>query len=200
MRMTQVVVAFVLALILVGNSGCQTMRRLRSAITGTPTTQKAAAAAAGEKSEPKKAGDPADEDDEAKSKEPQKTLYERLGGEKAIAALVDDLVARAAANPKVNFTRKGSNREWPATGENVARLKARLIQFFGTATGGPQRYEGQDMRTAHRGMQITGAEFDAFVADAAASLDHLEAPQKERKEVLELIEAARGTIVEQPPR
>jgi hemoglobin len=133
-----------------------------------------------------------------KEAEPHKTLYDRIGGEATIVAVVEDLVARAAANPSVNFTRKGTPREWQATPENVARLKKRLIQFLGTATGGPQRYEGEDMRTAHRGMQIRPAEFAAFVKDVRAALEQAGVKEKERKELIAIIESARGTIVEQP--
>src|SRR5215471_5370525 len=56
----------------------------------------------------------------------EKPLYERLGGEPAIKAVVDDFVARAAANPKVNFTRKGTTVEWEASAENAAVLKKHL--------------------------------------------------------------------------
>src|SRR5262245_38978531 len=59
----------------------------------------------------------------------ERTLYDRLGGEKAVTAVVDDFVARAAKNPKVNFTRKGTDAEWEASQENVARLKKHLVQF-----------------------------------------------------------------------
>src|SRR5687768_1154592 len=52
-----------------------------------------------------------------------KTLYERLGGEPAVTAVVEDFVGRAAADPKVNFTRKGTPYEWQATDANVAKLK-----------------------------------------------------------------------------
>ena len=126
----------------------------------------------------------------------ERTLYDRIGGEATIIAIVDDLMARAAADPKVNFTRTGTTRPWQATPDNLARLRTRLIQFLGTATGGPQRYEGEDMRTAHKGMRIAGAEFDAFAEAFKASLETAKVPQKEQKELLEIIESTRGPIVE----
>ena len=126
----------------------------------------------------------------------ERTLYDRIGGEPTIVAIVDDLMTRAAADPKVNFTRTGTTRPWQATPDNLARLRTRLIQFLGTATGGPQRYEGEDMRTAHRGMNITRGEFDAFAADCRASLEKTGVREKERKELLAIIESARGTVVE----
>ena len=126
----------------------------------------------------------------------ERTLYGRIGGEPTIVAIVDDLMARAAADPKVNFTRAGTTRPWQATPDNLARLRTRLIQFLGTATGGPQRYEGEDMRTAHRGMNITRGEFTAFTEHVRASLEKAGVKEKERKELLAIIESARGTVVE----
>jgi hemoglobin len=133
------------------------------------------------------------------SKKPARSLYDRLGGEAAIRAVVDDFVPRAASDEKVNFTRKGiPGHEWQATPENVAKLKERLVQFIGVATGGPQKYEGKDMVSAHKGMQITDAEFDALAADLKASLDQLNVPAQEQKDLLEAIGSTRGAIVEKP--
>jgi len=189
MRMIPLLSALVLALtltLMIALSGCQTK-------CPCPTTRPVAAAAA----DPKKAGDPADDDTEtAREKEPQQTLYERMGGEATIVAVVDDLLSRAIADPALNFTRKGTSHEWQPTPENLALLKTRLIQFLGTATGGPQRYEGQDLRTSHRDMHLTAKEFNAFVKDCRASLEHAGVKDKERKEVLEILESARGSIVE----
>ena len=63
----------------------------------------------------------------------------------------------------LNFTRAGTGAEWQATPENVDQLKQRLVAFVASASGGPQRYDGEDMRTAHEGMQITNEEFDMLV-------------------------------------
>ena len=133
------------------------------------------------------------------AKEPTRPLYDRLGGEEALRAVVDDFVARAAADDQVNFTRKGvPGHEWQPTPDNVQKLKDRLVQFLCVATGGPQRYEGQDMRTIHKGMQITDAQFDAAVADLKASLDAHKVPPREQKELLDIVGATRGVIVENP--
>lgn len=187
MRMNNLLNVLVLALMMIITiGGCQPMRG--------PTTR---SATEGDTSSPKKASDPADDDAAAtKEKEPHRTLYDRIGGEATIVAVVDDLVARTIANPRVNFTRRGTPRQWQPTPQNLTLLKKRLIQFLGTATGGPQRYQGQDMRTAHRGMQISDREFDAFTKDLQASLEQAGVKAKERKELLEIVESARGTIVE----
>lgn len=123
------------------------------------------------------------------------TLYKRLGGEPAIRAVVHDFVGRGAANPKVNFTRKGHPNEWDATPANVAKLEQRLVEFIGMATGGPQKYKGKDMVPAHKGMEITNAEFDALAADLSASLDKFKVPAKEKGELMTVVGGTRGEIV-----
>src|SRR5262249_2433831 len=134
---------------------------------------------------------------EKKGAEPvKKTLYERLGGEAALKAVVDDFVARTAANPKVNFTRKGTPVEWKATDENVALVKKRLVQFNGMATGGPQKYEGKDMKTVHKGMEIASAEFDAMAADLAATLHKFKVGAKEQEDLFALIVPLAKDIIE----
>lgn len=125
-----------------------------------------------------------------------KSLYERLGGESAIAAVVDDFVARAASNEKVNFARKGTGKEWNATPENVAHVKQGLIDMIGQAAGGPQKYTGKDMKTAHKGMMISGAEFDAIAGDLKASLDKFKVPAREQNELLAVVAGTRKDIVE----
>jgi hemoglobin len=125
-----------------------------------------------------------------------RSLYERLGGEPAVKAVVDDFVNRAAADPKVNFTRKGTDKEWAATPDNVAKLKMHLTQFVAQAAGGPQKYQGKAMKPLHAGMKITSAEFDAAAADLVASLDKFKVPQKEKDELMAVVGSTKGDIVE----
>jgi len=132
----------------------------------------------------------------AADKESIQSLVDRLGGDAAIRAVVDDFVPRALADDRVNFTRRGTPREWQATPQNVAKFKERMVEFIGVATGGPQKYEGQDMGTAHKGMKITDAEFDALAHDLKISLEKLNVPARENKELLEIVGSARGVIVE----
>ncbi|HET6360689.1 MAG TPA: group 1 truncated hemoglobin [Gemmatimonadota bacterium] len=123
------------------------------------------------------------------------TLYDRLGGEAAIAAVVDTLVALASADAELNFTRQGTANEWEATPENVALFKTRMVQFVGQATGGPQVYEGQDMATAHAGMQITDEEFDRLAGHLEAALDAYDVPETEKQELFAIVETTRSAIV-----
>lgn len=127
----------------------------------------------------------------------KKSLYERLGGEPAITAVVDDFVARASVNPAVNITRKGEGRVWDPTPENVTHLKKMVVIFIAQATGGPQKYTGKDMKTAHAGMKITEAQFNAAAADLSASLDKFKVPKAEKEELMAIAASTKADIVGQ---
>jgi hemoglobin len=115
------------------------------------------------------------------------SLYERLGGKTAITAVIDDFVARCAADPRINgkFART-----------DIPRLKASLIDQVCEAAGGPCTYSGRDMRTTHDGMQVTAGEFDALVADLVATLDKFSVPAAEKNELLGVLGPMRSDIVE----
>ena len=123
------------------------------------------------------------------------TLWYRLGGEKAVRAVVHDFVGRGAVNPKVNFTRKGKPNEWKPTPKDLEKLEQRLVEFISEHTGGPMKYKGKSMVTVHTGMQITNEEFDALAGDLAASLDALKVKKRERDELIAVVASTRGQIV-----
>ncbi len=134
-------------------------------------------------------------------------LFDRLGGEKGISAIVEDFTPRVLQDPRVNWERKDVKRgfflfrksdappPWSATTVNLANLKKHLVQFLVLATGGPVHYDGRDMKSAHAGMKISNPEFDAVLGDLKASLDRLQIPNKEQKELLSIIESTRPQIV-----
>ena len=126
----------------------------------------------------------------------EKSLYERLGGEAALKAVVDDFVGRAAGNAKVNFFRKGTDKEWKPQPADVDMLKKRLVQLLGAVTGGPQKYEGKDMKSLHAGMKITAAEFGAIAGDLKATLDKFKVPAKEQAEVMKIVGGTAADIIE----
>lgn len=134
------------------------------------------------------------------------TLFDRLGGEQGITAIVEDFTPRALQDPRVNWQRKNVKRggllggrdestAWQATPANLAQLKKHLVQFFALATGGPAHYDGKEITSGHAGMHITNPEFDAAVGDLKASLDRLKIPNTEQKELLAIVESTRPQIV-----
>lgn len=117
----------------------------------------------------------------------EKTLYERLGGAFAIAAVVDHFSDQVMKN---KISGKGSKnlalREWH-THEYKGRLQG--LKFMRTlwlcaASGGPFEYSGKSMKEAHHGFHIASEEFDAVAAQLGRSLDHFKVPKREKDEVL----------------
>jgi hemoglobin len=108
-------------------------------------------------------------------------------------------------DPRVDWARRSAERggilprrdpePWKATPEGVARLKEHLAQFLALATGGPTRYDGEDLEAVHAGMAIDNAEFDAVLGDLKATLDKLRVPDQEQKELLAVVESTRPQIV-----
>jgi hemoglobin len=105
----------------------------------------------------------------------KKELYDRLGGQAAIVAVIDDFIGRVAADKRINL--RFFNTDIP-------RLKSLLVEFVCMATGGPCKYSGVDMETSHAGMELVDEEFTALVEDLTATLDKLKVPAKEKGEVL----------------
>ena len=116
----------------------------------------------------------------------QPSLYERLGGKPAITAVVDDFVGNVAGDTRIN--KRFANADVP-------RLKTRLVDQVCEASGGPCKYTGASMRDAHKGMNITDAEFGALVEDLVKSLDKFKVPAKEKGELLGALGGMKGDIV-----
>ena len=123
----------------------------------------------------------------------KKSLYDRIGGQAALTKVVDDFVARAAANPKVNFLRNG---KFAASDAFVTTLKMHLVNFLGSALGGPQKYTGRTMKESHKGMGITQAEFNALAGDLQAVLEANKVPKAELDEIMKIAASTAPDIVE----
>ncbi len=118
------------------------------------------------------------------------TLYTRLGGYDAIAAVASDLLPRLQGDDLLA-------RFWQNRGDDgVAREKQLLIDYLCASAGGPMYYTGRDMATAHRGMGITEADWEAFMGHLVATLDHFSVPEAEKGEVLAFIDSTKDDIVE----
>jgi hemoglobin len=117
----------------------------------------------------------------------EKSLYERLGGEAAVSAVIDDFVARVAADDRVN---KKFGRS------NIDRVKVKLKEQVCAVTGGPCKYTGLDMKKAHTNMKVTEGEFNALVEDLVATLDKFNVPAKEKGELLGILGPLKDQIVE----
>jgi hemoglobin len=123
----------------------------------------------------------------AATKAAKKTLYERLGGAAALTAVVDDFVANVAADQKINhFFAK----------TDVPTFKKNLTDQLCMATGGGCTYSGKDMKTAHAGLGISNADWDALVADLGKSLNKFKVKKADQKALVALLAPMKGDVVE----
>ena len=122
----------------------------------------------------------------------EKSLYDRLGKKKAITAVVDEFVSRVAADARINGFFK-------ATASDPARLKkfkGNLVDQICEASGGPCKYKGKDMKTAHMGMGIDSGDFNALVEDLSGALDTLKVGAHEKDQLLGALAPMKPQIVE----
>lgn len=120
------------------------------------------------------------------------TLYERLGGVYAIAAVVDSLIDRVMDDPRLNANPRvdEAHHKVPKAG-----FKYLVTEQVCAATGGPQRYTGRSMADSHAHLQITKPEWDSFIDDVKITLASFNVPAAETAELLAIVESTYTDIV-----
>ena len=121
----------------------------------------------------------------------QPSLYKRLGGREGIALVVGDFTANMVADSRVNARFKD------AKPNDVEKFKSNLADQICEATGGPCSYVGKDMKTAHKDMRITEAEWDATVENLVKALDKHNVPAQSKQELLGALGPMKKDIVGQ---
>ena len=135
----------------------------------------------------------------------EKSLYDRLGGVFAIAAVIDHFSDAVVPNPIVG-QRSGNQalREWHTN--NLARLPG--LKFMRTlwvcnVAGGPFQFSATrpgstvlGLEEAHRNLRISPAEFDEVAAELGRTLDSFEVPEQEKGEVLGAFAAHKDEVTE----
>ena len=122
----------------------------------------------------------------------QKSLYDRLGGVYAIAAVIDDFIDRVMDNPRLNANPKVDEAHHRVSRAGFKYLVTEMVCW---ATGGPQQYTGRSMRESHVHLDITEDEWQVFLADLQACLDHFAVPQAEQSEIFALVDSTKNDIV-----
>ena len=125
------------------------------------------------------------------SKPGEKSLYQRLGGQEAITAVVAEFVGRTTTDPRIKF------RFFNTDAENLKKL---LVEFVCMATGGPCKYTGRSMEDSHAGMDLVDEEFTALVENLAGALDKFKVPEKEKGELLGALGPLKPAIVVSPDK
>jgi hemoglobin len=131
------------------------------------------------------------------------SLYERLGGAFAIAAVIDHFSDAVVRNPIAGQESENPQlQEWST--EELGRLAG--LKFMRTLwvcdiSGGPQKYAATKpggthlgLEEAHRALKISPAEFDEVAAELGRSLDHFAVPEREKGEVMAAFGAHKGEV------
>jgi len=118
---------------------------------------------------------------------PESPLYARLGGMDGIRAVVDELVGQVAADQRIQKF---------FVAADFRRLKSQLVVQICELAGGPCRYRGNSMRTAHAGRGIRSEHFDAWMEDASEAFLVARVGERERRELLALLRDLKPEIVE----
>ena len=114
------------------------------------------------------------------------SVYDRLGGQDAIVAVVGEFAGRLAADDRINQRFAGTDLD---------SLKRLLVEQVCAATGGPCTYTGRNMRDTHSGMFISDDEFTWTAEHLIGALDKFNVPQKEKDELVGAIAGMKGDIV-----
>ena len=114
------------------------------------------------------------------------TLYERLGGETAIAAVVDDFYERVLADERLAHFFAETDME---------KQRAHQTQFLSAVAGGPVEYTGEDMAAVHARLEIDDADVDAIATRLEETLVAFDVDERDRADVLEAFESYREPVV-----
>jgi len=123
------------------------------------------------------------------------SLYDRLGGVYSIATVVDDLIDRVMADPRLNanpLVNEAHHRVPPAG------FKYLVTEMVCWAAGGPQNYSGKSMADSHANLKITSTEWEAFMDDFQRTLDKFAVPADEQAELKAIVNSTRSDIVIDP--
>ena len=120
----------------------------------------------------------------------EQSLYTRLGGYDAIAAVCADLLPRLRADVQLG-------RFWQhRSDDGIQREYQLLVDFLCNAAGGNLYYTGRDMKLSHKGMRISESDWNLFMGHLNATLDQFQVPEPERAQVVGFIESTKADMVE----
>ena len=121
---------------------------------------------------------------------PNKSLYERLGGYDAIAAVTDALMVRIKKDDKLRrfYDHRGA--------DGIAREQQLLVDYLCASSGGPMVYTGRDMKTLHIGMRLEEEDWKRAMDHLTATLEAFDVPDQEKDEVMSFHEFLKSDIVE----
>ena len=120
----------------------------------------------------------------------QESLYKRLGGYDAIAAVTDDFIGRLASAPSLQKFFGG------VSADSQKKLRQHVVDQICQATGGPCIYNGRSMKQSHEGLKIKEADWNTAVGLFGETLKKFNVPAKESGELVAIVASVKKDIVE----
>lgn len=120
----------------------------------------------------------------------QESLYKRLGGYDAIAAVCDDFIRRLATNKDMSKFFVG------ASDDSKKKIRQHLVDFLCSNTGGPCIYLGRTMKDSHKGLKITESDWNIAAGLLVETLNKFKVGQKEQNELVGIVVTLKKDIVE----
>lgn len=114
------------------------------------------------------------------------TLYERLGGEERVRKIVRDVLQKNYDNPLIGHHFRKVDME---------KLNQLVFDFFSMGTGGPHKYAGRDMRTAHAHLNITEDDFQRANVDTILALKENGVGESEINEVISILDSMKRDVI-----
>jgi hemoglobin len=115
------------------------------------------------------------------------SLYDRLGGAKGMAQIVDDTIAAHLNNPIVKARFENV--------KDIGHLKKMACGFFCAGSGGPETYTGKDMMTAHKGMNISEQEYLAVMDDIVEALSKNNISEDAVNDVVAILYSLKSQVI-----
>jgi hemoglobin len=120
------------------------------------------------------------------------SLYKRVGGYDALAAVTDDFLGKLASDPQFAKFFAGHSSD------SIKRIRQHIVDQLCAVTGGPCVYTGRDMKTSHAGLGISESDWNVSVKYLVGTLDKFNVPAKEKDEILTAVSGLKKDIVEKP--
>ncbi|MGQ0594215.1 MAG: group I truncated hemoglobin [Gammaproteobacteria bacterium] len=115
-----------------------------------------------------------------------RNLFDRLGGQEGIEAVVDALLVNIGGDSRINLYFNNLDQ---------VRFKASMVAFLCEKTGGPCSYTGGEIKSAHKSLQVTSEDFDAMMETTAKTLDEKSVAEADKKELMDIMASCKADVV-----
>jgi hemoglobin len=115
-----------------------------------------------------------------------RSLFERLGGQEGIEAVVDALLVNIGADNRIKQYFNNLDQ---------VRFKTNNVAFLCEKTGGPCTYTGGELKRVHKSLQVSSEDFNAMMETIGKTLDEKSVAEADKKELMDLMASFKAEIV-----